>query len=71
MAIDMIAVSSSNIRSIGWDEASSTLHVLFASNLRYAYSGVPENVFKAFLLAPSKGRFFASHIRDRYPARRV
>ena len=29
---------------------------------------VPRAVYEAFERAPSKGQFFAAHIRDRYPS---
>jgi lysyl-tRNA synthetase class 2 len=49
----------------------SELVVTFRSGKRYAYVGVPPNVYEDFLRAGSKGRYFSLHIRDRYPTRRL
>ena len=47
--------------------ASGTMDVWFVgSGGPYTYYGVPEQVYRAFLSAPSKGRFFNDHIKDRY-----
>jgi len=47
--------------------ASGTMAVWFVeSGGPYTYYGVPEQVYRAFLAAASKGRFFNDHIKDRY-----
>ena len=64
--MDRTRVSSTNIRSIGYEEVSQTLEVEFTSGGIYDYAGVPKNVYQRFMAAPSKGRFFDSSIKDKY-----
>lgn len=59
-------VVSSNIASIGYDEATETLEVEFTSGGTYSYSSVPQSTYQAFLEASSKGAFFAANIRKVY-----
>lgn len=65
-----IPVSSSNVRAIWYDSATQQLLVSFKPQgqreRRYAYGGVPMQVFLAFLNAGSKGQFVWKHIRDNY-----
>lgn len=62
---------SSVIRRFSYDEPHRRLRVTFVSGDVYDYEGVPPEVAAAFRAAFSKGRFFASDIRDRYPFERV
>jgi len=62
---------SSVIRRFQYDEAARRLRIVFVSGEVYDYDGVPPEVIAAFRAAPSRGRFFGPHIRDRYPFRRV
>jgi hypothetical protein len=64
--IERINVASSNINSIGCDEATNTLEVEFNSGSIYRYSGVPEHEYEGLLNASSKGRYLNTHIKDRY-----
>jgi len=64
--MERINVASSNINSIGYDEATNTLEVEFNSGSIYRYSGVPEHEYKGLLSASSKGRYVNAHIKDRY-----
>lgn len=64
-------VSSSNIRSVGYDPQSQTLEVEFLSGAVYQYYGVPENMHENLLREASKGRFLNTYIRDQYPYSRV
>ncbi len=57
---------SSVIRTYFYDERSRRLDVLFVSGLRYSYADVPLEIVEALGSAPSKGRYFNRHIRDRY-----
>jgi len=65
------AVSSSNLRSVGYDPQSETLEIEFHSGGVYQYHGVPLSVYVALVNAGSKGTYFYNHIRDSYPTTRV
>jgi hypothetical protein len=62
---------STVIRSHSYDAASKTLFIIFTSGEPYAYLGVPAEVVEGLKTAPSRGRYFARHIRGRYPYRRL
>ena len=62
---------STVIRRFSYDEPRRRLRVTFTSGDAYHYFDVPAEVEEAFSAAFSKGRFFASDIRDRYPFERV
>ncbi len=59
-------VSSSNIRSIGYDAATSILEVEFTSGDIYRYYGVPQHLYEQFMSASSKGIFLSDRIRPSY-----
>ena len=59
-------VSSSNIRSIGYDSKSRTLEVEFHNGSIYRYFDVPESIYNALMSASSHGSFFHRHIKDRF-----
>jgi KTSC domain len=65
------SVSSSNLRSVGYDQGSSTLEIAFHNGGTYQYSGVPSSVYQSLIHASSKGTYFHDHIRDRYPTRKI
>lgn len=62
---------SSVIRAFAYDPAEQKLAVTFISGRRYAYLGVPEDVAQDLRTAPSKGEYFNTAIRDRYPFERL
>lgn len=64
-------VESTAIHEIDYDEARAKLLVRFVSGEQYVYVGVPGEVHRSFVHADSKGRFFQSEIRDRYPYNRI
>lgn len=64
-------VSSSVIRSYGFDAETGALEIEFVSGSQYRYSGLPKATLEAFEAAPSKGRFFDAHIRERFATTRV
>tara|TARA_B100000965_G_scaffold215949_2_gene180601 strand:+ start:8188 stop:8400 length:213 start_codon:yes stop_codon:yes gene_type:complete len=64
-------VSSSNIRSIGYDAQNEVLEVEFVNGGIYQYFGVPKNIYERLMAASSKGRFLSTHIRDRYRTRKI
>ena len=59
-------VTSSNIRSIGYDSTSETLEVEFTSGDVYQYAGVHVNEYEGVLRATSKGTYLNARIKDRY-----
>lgn len=67
---DMHKVASSNIDSIGYDQATCTLYIQFNSGL-YKVANVDEGVFDRFKLAKSKGSFFAKEIKNSYVIEKV
>lgn len=64
-------VSSSNLRSVGYDEEAGTLEIEFHSGGVYEYYGVPEERFRELLQADSRGRYFHDHIRTEYEYRQI
>jgi len=62
---------STVIRQILYDLTARRLVLIFRSGRRYAYSGVPPEVYAALKAAPSRGAYFNEWIRDRYPYRCV
>ena len=60
---------SSAIRNIHYKPELGELSVWFGpEGRRYKYFDVPAGVYDAFAAAPSRGRFFNSEIRGRYPS---
>ncbi len=64
-------VESSNIASIGYDETIETLEVEFNHGGIYQYQNVGQNIYEAFMDAPSKGEFFNAYVRDVFPYSRM
>lgn len=65
----MVGVRSSNVHSIGYE--NGTLFVRFLSGAFYEYYAVPEDVYEAFINAPSKGKFVHYCLKGRYLYKRV
>ena len=64
--MDRVLVSSSNIRSIGYDRQPGVLEVEFTSGDVYQYFNVSEHLCQQFLNASSHGQFLDDHIRYNY-----
>ena len=71
MAMDRIAVQSSNIRSVGYNSGSSTLEIEFNSGRVYQYLSVPKDEDERLMSASSKGRYFNNNIKDAYQDVRI
>lgn len=56
-------VSSSNIKSIGYDESTSTLEVEFLNGNIYQYSNVPESLYINLMNAGSHGEYLDAYIK--------
>lgn len=57
-----IRVSSSNIKSIGYDEARQILEVVFLNRSTYRYYDVPQYLYEELMSANSHGKFLYAHI---------
>lgn len=64
-------VSSSNIRSIGYNPNLGTLEVEFNSGGVYQYFDVPEHVYQGLMSASSKGEFLIEHIKYNYRYQKI
>jgi hypothetical protein len=72
MQVKRKPVVSSMIRSVGYDEGASLLEIEFQSGKVYRYHGVTETVYRGFISADSKGRYFEMHIKNaQYSCERV
>lgn len=69
--IEMIHVSSSNLRSVGYDNQTQTLRIEFHGGGTYDYYDVPLHVFSGLMNAGSKGHYHHAYIKDRYRYSRV
>lgn len=67
-AVELQPLESSWLDSAGYDAETQTLTIRMQNSSDiYEYQGVPEEVYRDFLAAESKGAFFATHIQDTYP----
>ena len=62
---------STVIRRFVYDQTAGNLWVEFTTGRKYVYSDVPVEVADAFRLAFSKGIYFNTRIRDRFPYREI
>lgn len=67
----MIQVSSSNVESIGYDEANQILYVSFLNGSTYIYKGVSQYEFDGLLNSPSVGSYLHRNIKNIYPYERI
>jgi hypothetical protein len=58
---------SSAIRSFTYDRERAELDVIFVTGRCYRYFTVPDYVARGFAEAFSKGRYFNTRIRGRFP----
>ncbi len=65
------SVSSTNIRSVGYDRSSAILEVEFISGDIYQYFDVPENLYGGLMGSSSKGSFLKDHIKYNYRYQKV
>lgn len=61
--MNMVPVSSSNLRAVGYDVATQTLRIAFISSGVYEYAGVPASVHASLMGASSLGSYFDAHIK--------
>jgi len=60
-------LDSSAVAAYGYDEATGTLRITWASNGATGdYLGVPAQEYASFVAAPSKGRYLYRNVRGTY-----
>ena len=59
-------VMSSVLVNIEYNKKDKLLFITFKSGKTYVYYNVPEEVWKAFKDAESKGKFFNKYIKGRF-----
>ncbi len=64
--MEMQSVRSSAIRAVGYDPQIQRLRIQFVQGHSYDFCRVPEHIYRGFISASSKGRYYDLHIRDRY-----
>jgi len=64
-------VSSSDLRSVGYDSSTNTLEIEFNSGGVYQYYGVSLAVYQGLMNAPSHGKYFHAHIKGVYRYTRI
>lgn len=57
-------VTSSNIKSVGYDEPTRVLEIEFNKGLVYQYSPVTLAAYQELISAPSIGKHFHTHIKE-------
>jgi hypothetical protein len=62
--VERAPVSSRQLASIGYDDASSTLEVEFRKGGVYQYFGVSAEIYRQLIAAQSIGMYFNDVIRD-------
>ena len=56
-------ITSTNLRSIGYDPDSSVLEIEFLNGTIYQYAAVPLQVYNSLMAANSHGTYFNANIR--------
>jgi hypothetical protein len=69
--MDRKKVSSSSIRSVGYDERNRVLEVEFNDGRITQYSGVSAEVHRRLISAPSIVSYFRDNVEESFPAKRV
>ena len=64
-------VKSSNVKSIGYDPKTGTMHVEFSGGTVYEYSHVPPETHAALMASSSIGAHFAKHVKPKHEGRKL
>lgn len=64
-------VSSSHLKSVGYEAAQQRLEIEFNDGSLYEYDNVPPAIYEGLMAAASHGSYLHAHIRGRYTYRRI
>tara|TARA_Y100001973_G_C5080410_1_gene272183 strand:+ start:125 stop:337 length:213 start_codon:yes stop_codon:yes gene_type:complete len=62
----MVEVESSMIKEVEYNEEENSLQIKFKNESIYKYFDVPLQIYKEFLNAESKGKFFHAKIAKKF-----
>lgn len=65
------SVSSSQIKSVGYDAAHARLEIQFSDGDVYQYDNVPISVYEALIDAESVGKTFYAMVKGKFSSRKV
>lgn len=73
--MERVAVTSSQMASVGYNAASQVLEIQF-KNTRgdgsvYQYTDVPPKIYDGFMQSESKGKYFGAHIKGKFAYSKV
>lgn len=66
LTMERVPVSSSNVASVGYDVATSTLEVEYLDGSVYQYFDVPQHEHNALMGSGSIGGYLNSNIKNQY-----
>ena len=69
--MDRLLVNSTNLVTVGYDQAMQVLEVEFQSGNVYQYLDVPEHVYQDLMTSASKGQFFHDNILKEFDFQEV
>lgn len=69
--MDRKKVSSSSVRSVGYDERNRVLEVEFNDGRVNQYSGVSAEVHRRLMSAPSIVSYFRDNVEESFTAKRL
>jgi len=64
--MQMIPVSSSAIRAVGYDSQSRRMKIEFTQGDTYDFCRVPQHIYDGLMRSSSKGGYYNDNIKDRY-----
>lgn len=67
----MVEVDSSMITSIGYEDDSSKMTIVFKNGYVYDFHMIPRTIFEEFVAADSKGTFFMEKLKFSPYGRRI
>lgn len=65
-SIEVVTVQSKAIERIMWDHRASQMMIKFKDSPVYVYPTASRDLFKQFVAAESKGRFFLANIKKQH-----
>jgi len=69
--MELVPVESDVIRAVAYEPEERHLYIEFPSGDIYRYLFFYPGQYREFMAAESLGRYFAQHIRDKFPFEKV